>query len=223
MNWFSKYLSSSIGRKQLMAATGLFFCVFLKVHLLGNLILFQGYDLETGACAFNDYAATLTGNKGLLYTAEAVMIVFFLTHVYLAIRVTLENNEARGPVSYQVNANSGSLGIASTTMPISGALIFIFIVIHLINFKFAEQGPLGLYGVVQSFFQSPVNVIYYILTFVVLAAHVGHGLRSALQTLGLNHKKYNGLIRNISWIYAAFIFIGYSSIPLWFFFCKGNA
>jgi succinate dehydrogenase / fumarate reductase cytochrome b subunit len=212
MNWITRYWSSSIGRKQIMAKTGLLLCGFLIVHLAGNMLLYAGPE------AFNAYAAKLTSNKFLLIPAEIVLFSIFGVHIALAMKLTLENRQARGGVRYAVNTQSGDMNIATKTMPITGIWTFIFLALHLINFKFANHDvENGLYGVVQSHFQNPVWSLYYIVSMALLGLHVGHGVQSAFQTYGLTHPKWEAIIKNASIAFGLLVFVGYSSFPVYFF------
>lgn len=223
MKGFKPYLHSSIGRKQLMAVTGFLLCGFLISHLVGNLLLFKGFDPKTGACAFNDYAASLMSMGVLLYLAEVILFVVFIVHLGLGIKLTIENRQARGSQKYYVNTKSGDMTIASRTMIFTGLWILVFLVLHLLHFKFADHsGDEKLFGVVKEHFQSLPNVVYYIISFIFLGAHLFHGVQSMFQTFGLNHEKYNAMIRNISTLYALVIVLGYSSIPLWFLLTGGK-
>ena len=212
-------LHSSIGKKQWMAVTGLMLCGFLLLHLLGNLLLFKGY--HNGFCPFNDYAHSLESMGIVLYIAEVILLLTFIVHVSLAIRLTIENRRARGTQKYHVQANSGDLTLASQSMIYTGLWVLVFLVLHLIHFKFAER-PVdkGLYGLVEHHFQSPFNVAYYLVTFMLLGAHLYHGVQSIFQTFGLNHKKYNALVKKLSALYVLVIVTGYSAIPLWFILNK---
>ena len=123
------YFISSIGKKQIMAVTGLGLIGFTVSHLLGNFILFLGAD------AFNLYAHTLTSNP-LIYIAEAGLLSMFLAHLVLAAVTTLQNRAAR-PVNYLVHKSSGrGETFASKTMGWTGVIILVFLVLHLINFKY---------------------------------------------------------------------------------------
>jgi succinate dehydrogenase / fumarate reductase cytochrome b subunit len=220
MKWFCKYASSSIGRKQIMAKTGLMLSLFLIVHLAGNMLLFKGPE------AFNAYAHALTSNKPVLYFAELILIGIFGTHIFLAIKLTLENRAARGGVPYLVNAQAGEMTIATKTMPISGMWTLIFLILHLANFKYAdhvilEGGIHDVYAVVKAHFENPFWAIYYIVSMAILSGHVWHGLQSALQTFGLNHPRHNDMIKSVSALYAVIIFVGFSSFPVYFFISKG--
>jgi succinate dehydrogenase / fumarate reductase cytochrome b subunit len=225
MNWIKFYTKSSIGRKQLVAVTGLMLCAFLLLHLIGNFTLFAGYEVVDGVvqCAFNDYAAKLTAIPPLLILAEIGLFSVFFIHITTALRLAYENIVARGEIGYAVNAKAGSMTVASTTMPYTGIWILVFMILHIINFKFSDHsGEFGLYGIVANAFQNPIIVGYYIITFFLLGMHLFHGLESFFQTMGLNNPKYNGIYSAIAMIYAVVIFVGYSSIPVWFLFFKGG-
>lgn len=206
-----------------MAITGLMLCGFLVVHLGGNLLLYAGAD------AFNTYAYKLTSNKAILYVMELGLIAVFLTHIGLALKLTLENRAARGGVRYAVNTQAGDMSIATKSMPFSGAWILVFLILHLINFKYGGAKPivvngvemLDLYTIVANHFSKPLWSIYYIVTMGVLAAHLHHGVQSVFQTLGFFHPRHNGMIKALATTYAAVIFIGFSSFPVYFFFYQG--
>ena len=223
MNWILNYSRSSIGRKQIMAKTGLMLCGFLLVHLAGNFLLFVGPD------AFNTYAYKLTSNKIILYTAELALISIFFTHIALAIKLTLENRAARGGVRYAVNAQAGDMSIATKSMPFSGAWILIFLFMHLMNFKYGGAkevlvdgvAMLDLYSIVAKHFANPIWSTYYILTMAILGAHLHHGVQSVFQTFGFNHPRHNTIVKGIATVYAVTIFIGFSSFPVYFLFYKG--
>jgi succinate dehydrogenase / fumarate reductase, cytochrome b subunit len=223
MSWICHYASSSIGRKQILAKTGLLLCGFLLVHLAGNFLLFVGAE------AFNSYAYAITKNKPILYVAEVILFGIFATHIFLALKLTFENRKARGGVPYAINAQAGEMTIATKTMPYTGVWTLIFLVLHLWNFKYggAERVTvdgvemLDLYTLVQLHFQRPFWSLYYIVSMALLAAHVHHGLQSALQTYGVNHPKWGGIIKLVANVYATIIFLGFSSFPVYFLICKG--
>lgn len=203
-----------------MAKTGLMLCLFLLVHLVGNMLLYKGPE------AFNAYAHALTSNKAVLYFAEAMLILIFGTHIGLAIKLTIENRAARGGVPYEVNTQCGDMNIATKHMPFSGGWILVFLILHLINFKYAnhtilEGGVHDIYTVVVEHFQKPLWALYYVVSMAILAGHLFHGVQSACQTFGLNHPRHNDMIKGISALYAAIIFVGFASFPIYFFFCKG--
>jgi succinate dehydrogenase / fumarate reductase cytochrome b subunit len=211
-----KNLSTSIIKKQVVAFTGLFFCLFLFGHLAGNsLILFSPK-------AFNQYAHALTSNP-TIYLIEAIMLVLFLLHVGLAFRLTWANRKARGQ-RYFLKQNTGrGATFVSDTMPITGILIFIFLVLHILKLKFGPVYEItydgvtirDLYKTVVLYFKNPLNVAFYEAAMVVVGLHVSHGLWSALQTFGLNHPRYNGFFRKFSIFYAVIITVGFMTLPIY--------
>lgn len=209
------YLTSSIGKKQVMAITGLGLLGFTATHLLGNLLLLAGAD------AFNFYAHTLTSNK-LIYLAEAGLIGMFVLHIILAILTRIENKAAR-PSKYYVKTRTGrGETISSMTMPITGIVMAVFIVIHLLNFKFGAEYLTTVDGVqmrdlfktVVIYFANPLYVAWYVFAMFALGLHTSHGLQSAFQSLGMHHPKYTPLVKGISSAYGVIVAFGFSSLAI---------
>jgi len=217
-----KHLSSSVVKKQIMGVTGLLLCGFLLSHLIGNCLIYVGPK------AFNSYAHALITNP-LIYVAEAVLAIIFLTHVGIAMRLTLENSQAR-PEKYFIRQKSGhGATFASSTMPYTGIIILIFLVLHIINFKF---GPVymatydgvdmrDLHKLMIEYFANPLNVAWYIFAVIAVGIHVSHGFWSAFQSIGFSHPKYNGLLQGLSKAYALLITVGFSALPIWCFMQGG--
>jgi len=128
------FLSSTLGKKLLMAATGLLLIGFLTSHLAGNFLLLDGIG---GKDAFNLYAHMLTSNK-LIYIAEAGLLGIFIVHIVSAIQVSAASRAAR-PQGYETSENLGKSTLASRTMLKSGSLILAFLIFHLVGFKFGEE------------------------------------------------------------------------------------
>ncbi len=200
MNWLSNFFSSTLGRKVVMALTGLFLILFLVVHLIGNLQLLK----SDGGEAFNIYAEFMTTNP-LIVVISYVNYTLILVHIIWAIILTRRNRAARGPVGYALNRNSSHW--TSRNMGILGTFIFIFLVIHLRSFWYEMHwGGIptatydgteykNLYQVVDTAYASLWFVLLYVVSMALLAFHLFHGFGSAFQTLGLNHIKYNPLIK----------------------------
>lgn len=229
MNWLRTLRNSSIGKKQIMAVTGLALCGFLFMHMLGNLIIFISQD------AFNMYSYKLTSNP-LIYVAEAGLVVLFGAHIVMAIRLTLENKQAR-PVPYYSKVRTGrGTTFASQTMPYTGLIGLVFLVIHIINFKLAVITMNGvnmttndgiemvdLYTLVISHFQDPIAIVIYLVGVIAFGIHVSHGFQSAFQSLGVNSEKYTPLIKKASLGFAVLITIGFTVVPLWAYITGGHA
>lgn len=204
-----KYYTSCIGSKQVMAISGQLLCAFVVVHLAGNLLLFAGQK------PFNDYAAFLESRGVLLYVAEAGLLALFLLHILSAVKLTMENWHAK-PTGYHGGSMNTPKYWASSTMPYTGTLIVIFIVLHLLDFKFATRGADGLYGVVQAELSTLPGAATYLFFMIVLGVHLFHAFQSAFLSLGLDHPKYTPWIKRLGYVYAASMAIGFSAITLSF-------
>ncbi|MFP5385959.1 MAG: succinate dehydrogenase cytochrome b subunit [Bacteriovoracia bacterium] len=213
------YFRSSIGRKHLVAITGLLLCGFLVSHLAGNLLLLVGSD------AFNIYASKLASLGSLLYVAEAGLLVIFLVHLYLAVRLTFENKKAKGKYELKKRTGRGTT-IFSITMPYTGIILLIFTILHLMNLKFGTYYEIEVGGVVMrdmyrttmEYFQNPVHVIWYAFAMICAGMHTAHGFASAFQSLGLNFPKYYPKIKFISYLYAIVIGGGFAFLSTWAYF-----
>ncbi|MCA6075341.1 succinate dehydrogenase cytochrome b subunit [Fulvivirga sedimenti] len=220
MSWLTNALSSTLGRKLLMAATGLFLITFLVVHLAGNLQLLS----DDGGESFNVYAKFMTTNT-FIKTTSYLLYATFLIHIIWAILLSVNNRSAR-PVGYKVSAASTNSTWSSRNMGFLGTIVFIFLVIHLANFwwkmKFGEMPMVeydgaeykDLYTVVSTAFGELWLVILYVVAMIGLMFHLFHGFQSAFQTLGLNHPKYNPAIKIIGSIIAIVIPALFASIPI---------
>jgi len=224
MKW-SQFFNTSIGKKLLVGATGLFLCSFVLVHLAGNFQLLYNDEGE----AFNAYAAFMGHNSLIQFIAWGLKIVI-LIHAIIAIQLTIRNRAAR-PVKYAINPGNQTSSWYSRQMAIMGSILFIFIVIHLSDFwwKFhygdvpmkSYEGAAykDLYQVVQVAFKELWLVVLYVIGMIALSFHLIHGFKSAFQTFGLNHKKYNGLINFVGiWLFGIAIPVGFAVIPLIIFF-----
>lgn len=222
MNWFLKLLSSSIGRKLLMALTGLFLILFLVIHLIGNLQLLKDDNGE----AFNVYAKFMTTNP-LIVTISYVNYACILIHVIWALLLTIRNRKARGAEGYAVINNSSPW--TSRNMGILGTFIFIFLVIHLRGFWYEMHwGGIptanydgvevkNLYATVEAAYSQAWYVGVYVFSMLILAFHLWHGFASSFQTLGLNHKKYNPVIAFVGKAFSIIIPALFALIPIWMF------
>lgn len=221
MSWLSKTLSSTIGKKFIMAGTGLFLITFLIVHLIGNFQLLA----NDGGESFNKYAYLMTHNP-FIKTVSYGLYAFILIHTVYAILLTIQNKKAR-PVEYQAFKNRSTW--ASRSMMLLGSLLFFFILTHMKDFwykyKFTEL-PFKTYGgeifkdlytVVFTEFHEPFHVIIYVIAQVVLAFHLSHGFASAFQTFGINHKKYTPLINGLGLVYSIAVPFGFAIIPILMF------
>lgn len=226
MSWFSKFLTSSIGQKIVMALTGLFMILFLVVHLIGNLQLLK----NDGGESFNVYAYFMTHNP-LIKTVSYLLYTFILLHAVQGILIWQNNRAARGEQRYAVNHARASER-ASRNMAWIGIIIFIFIVLHMYQFwvqmhwgnlVFVEYDAYphpvkDLYALVAQSYENLGFVVFYVICMAVVGYHLWHGFWSAFQTLGLNHSKYTPVIKWVGAVYAIVVSTLFAAIPVVMYF-----
>ncbi len=208
MSWLIQTFSSSIGKKLLMAVTGLCFIGFLAAHLAGNLTLYAG------GAAFNAYAEKLHSLGPILTLFELGLLVLALIHVITGIILFFQNLKARS-VPYEKDEAAGGRTLSSRTMPYTGFIILGFVVFHLINFSFVDKSDRMIFEIVRSAFANPVYMIIYVVVMIIVALHVRHGFWSAFQTLGANHPKYMPALMVLSIIVGLIIGLGFGLLPLY--------
>src|SRR5262245_20214357 len=190
MSWFGDLYKSAVGKKAVMAASGIVLFGFVLVHMIGNLKLYEGVD-EQGHYILNNYAGFLRSvgtpafpTSGLLWIARSILIVAVVLHIWAAWQLTLMNRAAR-PVGY-AGRDLVQADYASRTMRWSGVIILLFVVYHLLDLTFGAANPNYVEGdvyhnVVASFSRWPV-ALFYVLANVALGFHLYHGLWSMFQS-----------------------------------------
>ncbi|TVR79078.1 MAG: succinate dehydrogenase [Chitinophagaceae bacterium] len=205
--------SYSIGKKLIMSITGLFLISFLIVHLSGNLLLLK----QDGGVAFNAYSDFMSTNP-LIRVTEIILVLGFLFHIVDGLWLAKLNKDAR-PVNYNVKPGNKTSSWFSRNMAVTGSIILIFLVVHLRGFLVEHRilgNPKTMYEIVQEAFEIPWYSGFYVLSMILLAFHLNHGFQSAFQSLGLNHKKYNGLISKTGTFISIIIPLGFAIIPIYF-------
>ena len=253
MNWLTSFLQSSIGRKLLMALTGLFLCAFLLVHLIGNLQLFK----HDHGLAFNTYAVFMTSNPFIKFTSYGLYATIIF-HAFWGLYLVYLNKKAR-PQTYAMVDGKANSSWASRSMGLLGTIILAFIVTHMADFwaeyKFGEvpyvqyQQDLNTldvtcvptdaidskmiqftsnnveYTIVKDLNKEVVEafkewwlVVLYVVAMIAISFHLVHGFKSAFQTMGFNHSKYNGLIRFIGiYVFGIIVPILFAAMPIYFY------
>ncbi|WP_109671861.1 succinate dehydrogenase cytochrome b subunit [Dyadobacter jejuensis] len=215
MSWFTQTLTSSIGKKLIMALTGLFLISFLVIHAAINAMIFYNDGGET----FSHWGHFM-GTNPIIRTLEIGLVLGFLFHIYDGLMLTKTNRAAR-PVSYASrNANANSTWY-SRSMGLLGTIILIFLVIHTSHFwipnrtnQFATGEELDLYNMMLTTFQNPWVVLIYVAGCFSLFWHLLHGFKSAFQTLGLYHVKYNGLIAFLGTAFSIVVPLLFALMPI---------
>jgi succinate dehydrogenase / fumarate reductase cytochrome b subunit len=209
-----RLLNTSIGRKVLMSVTGLLLVGFLFAHLLGNLTLFAG----DGGATFDAYSAALVSNP-VLPLAELGLLLLFGAHIALGLRVSLQNREARRD-PYVARATMGQSTAGSRTMLISGLLVLVFLVIHLLDFRLhgGEELHESLAAEVIERLQGGPGALIYCLGMLALGLHLSHAVRSAFQSLGLADQRCYPCLSRLGRALAALMALGFASFPIYYFF-----
>jgi succinate dehydrogenase / fumarate reductase cytochrome b subunit len=208
----SSFLASTIGKKVVMAVTGVVLVGFVVAHMIGNL---QAY---LGAEAMNSYAEWLRTllHGAALWILRALLLVSVIGHVWAATALTVENRRAR-PIGYRRTRRERST-YASRTMVWSGPILLLFIVYHLLHFTFGSVHPSFVPGdayhnFVEGFRVVPVS-LFYVLAMLALGIHLYHGIWSMLQTVGLSHPRYNLWRHGLAGLLTAVVVVGNISFPL---------
>jgi succinate dehydrogenase / fumarate reductase cytochrome b subunit len=208
-------LLSSIGQKLLLATSGLvMFLLFLIPHMGGNILFLFGPEI------FNSYAMHLHQLVPVVIGLEVLMLISITVHMIMAFRVVLANRKAADTRHSQKSSKERSL--AAKLMPVSGGMIFIFIIKHLLDFTFKAKDKIDLHGhaandvydMVLTRFQDPVHVVFYVLFMVAVGLHLSHALQSSLQTYGLYVPREGSKIKLVSMLIAIGMAGTFAIIPI---------
>ena len=219
------YWSSSIGKKLIVALTGIVLVLFLAGHLIGNLVVFLG------PVPFNEYAYFLHHmlHGAGIWAFRAVMLVMIVAHIAATVALTRQNRAARQAYEHKATLQASK---SSRTMILSGLTILAFVVYHMLHFtarvgneynnpelyKFMLDGEQvhNAWKMVIDGFAPKVWYVtaFYVIAMTLLCSHLMHGVGSIFQTLGYRSQKAAGLIKLISVGYSVFIWLGFISIPL---------
>lgn len=208
-------MKSSVGRKILMAVTGLILVSFICVHLLGNLSLFVGAD------AINAYAAKLHSLGPIVWIFRLVLLAVFAVHVAFGIALTMENSNAR-PIAYMQKVNEKST-FSSRSMIVTGAVIFFFIVMHILHFTghfwvdgvetlVDASGRFDVYTMVVQGFGKISFLLAYAIAMACVFLHIFHGIGSFFQTLGLANDKTLDSVGYLGKLVSFVLVIGYFAV-----------
>ena len=223
MKWLVDMFSGTLGRKLVMALTGLFLISFLLIHLIGNLQLLK----NDGGHAFNVYAEFMSTNP-LIQTISKVNFSFILIHIIWSAMLTLKNRQARGSARYEVSSSKSSIW-SSRNMGILGTIVLVFLVVHLKDFwaqmhyggiptvNYEGKEVRDIYTIVAYWFDKSWYVALYVFCMIGVAFHLWHGFTSAFQTLGLSHMKYNPIINFVGKTFSIVVPALFALIPIWMY------
>lgn len=208
---FSRFYEAAIGKKAVMAVTGVVLFGYVVGHMLGNLQIFLGRE------QINRYAAFLHSAPAMLWAVRTLLIACVVLHVVAALQLWLLQRRAR-PVRYVKKKENGG-DYASLTMMWSGPLLAAFIVFHILHLT-ADRIP-GLpldsedvYANIVNAFLHPVVSVAYIAAVSLLMLHLYHGLWSMFQSVGANHPRYTPVLKTLARTVAIVLLAGYAAIPV---------
>jgi len=203
-------LSTTNGKKAVMAVSGVVLYGFVLVHMAGNLQIFLG------PAVFNHYAEALKATPPLLWGVRTLLLAAVLAHIVAAIALYSVKRAAR-PVGY-VKVKPQNSSYASRTMYMSGPILAAFIVYHLLHFTIGVGGTpfdaMDPYSNVIAGFRVPIVSAFYIVAMALLCLHLFHGVWSGFQSLGISHPRYTPMLRVFAKIFAFVVFLGFISVPI---------
>lgn len=224
-----------------MGATGLLLCVFLVLHLAGNLNVYGGPEV------FNGYAQKLHSLGPLLVLAEIGLLILFVIHIAVAVALTTANRAARGAAGYERHQPKQHDSPLSSQprrwMLVSGGIVLLFLIYHVAGMKFGlmdgvavvsdpsvfETAPTAPQDVEPSEYRrlvgilsSPLSVIIYLVGVIILGFHLSHGFASGFRSLGIAHPRYTPMLRTLGLIFAIVMTIGFASIPIYILLSGGG-
>ncbi|MTG98750.1 MULTISPECIES: succinate dehydrogenase cytochrome b subunit [Myroides] len=216
---------NTLSRKIVMAATGLFLCLFLLIHCLGNTQLFL--EPEQAKLSFNAYSHFMTTNP-IVKIISYVLYLSIIGHVVYALIITLKNRKAGG--LYKRDNRGRASKWYSRNMGLLGTIVLVFLVTHFANFwyiyRFGEftavdaNGNKDLFLLVQETFTNLWIVILYVVAMIALCYHLIHGINSGVRSLGLFHPKFVRWINVIGIIYSVVLCVGFALMPLYMYFTQ---
>ena len=213
--WFVSFLISSIGKKVIMATTGLLMFLFLCTHVAGNATIYMSREV------FQGYADELHSHPLIVLIFSTLFLLIFLLHIGTGLFLFYQNwqvSRSRYEVSTRVVKNT----FASETMPYTGLVILTFLLVHIFSFTFSSS-DVPIADTVKELLGGFTYSLFYIVSFIALAFHLSHGFWSMLQTFGVNHPRYNYLISKLTLIFPLFFLIMFAGIPLYFMTGLGSS
>ena len=232
MKWIITYLTSSIGKKQIMGCTGAFLALFILGHMCGNFQLLN-FDQASAQASYNAYTEFLTGFNPLhfpvklIYFIELGLVACFALHIFLAVTLKIENKKARGGIDYEINVRKGKKTFATFTMIWSGLFVVGFLIQHLTTLKFGEhylyvnsQGEIvrDMWLTTIDMFANPIWALFYLVSMFVVGLHLFHAISSAFQTMGIAHQKWTPVIDICGMVYSVVIALGFGFTALFAFY-----
>jgi succinate dehydrogenase / fumarate reductase cytochrome b subunit len=206
----ARFYQTTIGKKAVMAITGLILFGFVVSHLLGNLQFYLGRE------TMNHYAEALRSMPALLWAARAGLLVAVILHITASVQLSAQNNAAR-PAGY-VKKKAVQASLASRTMMWSGPIVLVFIIFHLLHLTWGTVHPsfqeLRPYENMMTGFKVIPVAIFYVVAVCLLGLHLYHGVWSMFQSMGINHPRYTPLLKKFAAYASILLVLGFISFPI---------
>ncbi len=212
MGRLRKFYGSVVGKKVVMGVTGLIGIGFVILHSLGNLLVFRG------AAAINSYSHFLTSTGELLWTLRVMLLLAVVLHVIAAIQLTRQSRAAR-PIGYTKRETQVAT-ISSRTMRWGGALLLVFIVVHILHFTTGNIRPAGVfsredvYANVVTSFRIWWVTLFYVVAMIALGLHLLHGAWSSVRSIGVSPPSPQPLHKRLSLLIAVFVWAAFTAVPV---------
>lgn len=210
MGWVRSFYQSTVGKKVVMALTGVILVGFVCGHMLGNLLTFRGPE------ALNAWGELLKSSAAVLWTVRIGLLVSVGLHIHAAYALTRLNWRAR-PTAYDRQVKQIST-FSATSLRVGGVVLLVFIVFHLMHLTTGQAhpafSPTDVYGNVMIGFSVPAVSAFYVVAMFALGLHLHHGIWSFFQTMGWNHPHLNPARRRLATLVALAVGLGFASIPL---------
>ena len=206
--WLLRFFTSSIGKKILMAGSGLLLILFLVAHAVGNAAIFFGSK------AFQAYADGLHSLPVVVFLFGVGLLVVLVIHIFVGVQLFLQNRKETSS-RYAVSARVCENTFPSATMPYTGLLLLLFLLVHVFGFGVNPTDTkvsMLVVDLLGNFFYG----LFYLFSFCVLAVHLNHGFWSMLQTFGFNHPRYQDGVMKLTYVVPGFFLFFYGAIVLYF-------
>ena len=216
--WVADFYGSAIGKKYVMAITGIVLMGYVLAHMIGNLKLYMG---EAEMNAYGEWLRVIgypaLPEAGLLWMMRLALIAAFVLHIHAAYSLTMMNRRAR-PVRYQSKQDFIAADFAGRTMRWTGVIIALFVIFHLLDLTTGQANPDfahgEVYGNVVASFSRPLVAIFYLIANLALGFHLYHGAWSLFQSMGWNNRRFNHWRRYFAVAFAVIVTVGNLSFPI---------
>ena len=212
MNLLIVILQKTIGQKMVVALSGLGLCLFILIHMLGNLFILSGPE------AYNTYAHKLHKLPFFL-VLELILLSVFVGHILLAVLLKIRNQKARGSIDYKVRPTGDKkTAFLHRWIGFQGGVLFVFLIIHLLSFKFGEyyettlpegEKTKDVYRLVLEAFKNPYYILGYSFSLFILSLHLLRGVPASFKSLGLSHPTYISLVEKLTWVFTLIVIFGF--------------